>query len=117
MLIIVTCLLCALICVVGLLAVTRCIWIFPQSPIQQDTTNEGVPNECLKREVINLLPRRIFESGGLTIAAAATSESDKKAAAAADCMTCLAEFVDGERRSENYQDVVTCSTLNVLTRG
>ncbi|XP_021714091.1 RING-H2 finger protein ATL80-like [Chenopodium quinoa] len=98
MLIIITCILCALICVMGLMAVTHCVWPCPQLPTTRGNTVEVVPNKCLKREIIDSLPRKVFKSGSPIAAAdAATSENDK---AAAECVICLAEFVEGEEVRE-----------------
>lgn len=74
-------LLCALICVVGLIAVARCAWL------RRTTTAQSAPpptaNKGLKKKVLHSLPTLSYGS--------AVSRRF-----AADCAICLAEFVKGD---------------------
>ncbi|KAL2499205.1 RING-H2 finger protein ATL8 [Abeliophyllum distichum] len=79
-------LLCALICVLGLVAVARCAWIrrisgrnAPVLPSSQAVANKG-----LKKKVLKSLPK-------LTYAA-----NDDKIGKLSDCAICLSEFASGD---------------------
>ncbi|GFZ10554.1 RING/U-box superfamily protein [Actinidia rufa] len=76
-------LLCALICVLGLVAVARCAWI---RRISGRDTGRSAPqppaNKGLKKKVLHSLPK-------LTYAVDATVKFS-------DCAICLAEFVAGD---------------------
>lgn len=78
-------LLCALICVLGLVAVARCAWIrrisggvtFPGGSAPQTPANKG-----LKKKILRSLPKVAY--------------STDTAGNLADCAICLTEFVDGD---------------------
>ncbi|XP_042011743.1 RING-H2 finger protein ATL80-like [Salvia splendens] len=76
-------LLCALICVLGLVAVARCAWIrrlsAPPSHPRRSAANKG-----LKKKVLKALPKQTY------------GEDAEQAAKLSDCAICLAEFVAGE---------------------
>ncbi|XP_047978050.1 RING-H2 finger protein ATL80-like [Salvia hispanica] len=79
-------LLCALICVLGLVAVARCAWIrrlagrsAPPSQPRRSAANRGV-----KKKVLKSLPRATY------------GEDAEQAAKLSDCAICLAEFAAGE---------------------
>ncbi|KAK2988202.1 hypothetical protein RJ640_020684 [Escallonia rubra] len=76
-------LLCALICVLGLVAVARCAWIRRISGrITGLATNPPAANKGLKKKVLRSLPKLTF------------SEND--AGKFSDCAICLAEFMVGD---------------------
>lgn len=73
-----TILLCTLICVLGLVAVARCAWLWRISA----QTTDSPQNKALKKEVFNSLPKVVYtadEAGKLS-----------------DCAICLTEFVVGD---------------------
>ncbi|XAR58075.1 hypothetical protein NMG60_11026452 [Bertholletia excelsa] len=75
-------LLCALICVIGLLAVARCAWL------RRGGAGAGggsaAPNKGLKKKVLHSLPKFTYDS-------AATNTK-----LAGDCAICLTEYTDGD---------------------
>ncbi|PSS00367.1 RING-H2 finger protein [Actinidia chinensis var. chinensis] len=79
-------LICAMICVVGLIAVARCAWL------RRGTTAGGgraaAPNKGLKKKILQSLPKFTYDS-----AAAAASGKGKLGG---DCAICLAEYADGD---------------------
>lgn len=75
-------LLCALISVVGLIAVARCAWLRRRAPGQRSA------NKGLKKKILQSLPKYTYDS---SIAGARNG-----GAAASDCAICLAEYVDGD---------------------
>ncbi|CAN1127754.1 RING-H2 finger protein ATL80 [Linum perenne] len=73
-------LLCALICVLGLVAVVRCAWIRPSGtppPPRPSAANKGI-----KKKILRSLPKQTF--------------SADYAAKFSDCAICLAEFAVGD---------------------
>ncbi|KAL8231199.1 hypothetical protein R6Q57_000977 [Mikania cordata] len=80
-------LLCALICVFGLLAVARCTWIRRISGIAINGRTEhsltAPANKGLKKKVLNTLPK-------LTYSSETTAEK------LSDCAICLTEFTAGD---------------------
>ncbi|KAL3618396.1 RING-H2 finger protein atl80 [Castilleja foliolosa] len=77
-------LLCALICVLGLVAVARCSWIRRFSG--RTSTESGPPaaaNKGLKKKVLKSLPKQ-------------TVGEDEPAEKLSECAICLAEFAAGE---------------------
>ncbi|CAN0924281.1 RING-H2 finger protein ATL80 [Linum grandiflorum] len=80
-------LLCALICVLGLVAVARCAWIRRLSSSAagsrpQPTPNSSAANKGVKKKVLRSLPKETF--------------SPDYAAKFPDCAICLAEFAAGD---------------------
>lgn len=75
-------LLCALICVLGLVAVARCAWIRRFSSFAASATAPS-PNKGLKKKVLKALPSMTYRDDG----------SDQKLT---ECAICLAEFASGE---------------------
>ncbi|KAL8088500.1 RING-H2 finger protein ATL8-like [Apium graveolens] len=69
-------LLCGLICVLGLIAVARCVWIRRISDVLS-----GLPNKGLKKKILKTLPKLSY------------SETAGKFT---DCAICLTEFIDGD---------------------
>ncbi|KAG9136993.1 hypothetical protein Leryth_013838 [Lithospermum erythrorhizon] len=107
--IILAALLCALICVVGLLAVARCAWL--RRGLSGTGAGGGVgggggsriANKGLKKKVLNSLPKYTYSSD---IPTAETSTAEKSAVKSTvtekstvveeDCVICLTEYVDGD---------------------
>ncbi|XP_019172396.1 PREDICTED: RING-H2 finger protein ATL8-like [Ipomoea nil] len=82
-------LLCALICVVGLIAVARCAWL-RRGGGGENVRARGHPaaNKGLKKKVLQSLPKFVY-------GAAFVAENGGKQLAA-DCAICLAEYAEGE---------------------
>ncbi|KAL5557682.1 hypothetical protein UlMin_033893 [Ulmus minor] len=85
-------LLCALICVLGLVAVARCAWLRRLSNRNSSTSasasrpNPPPPNKGLKKKILRSLPKLPF-----------TAELASKFS---DCAICLAEFAVGDEIRE-----------------
>ncbi|KAL5713753.1 RING-H2 finger protein atl80 [Ranunculus cassubicifolius] len=76
-------LLCALICVVGLIAVARCAWLRRYTGGAMNHSNPPITaNKGLKKKILRSLPKLTFDG-----------ESNGKLA---DCAICLTEFVGGD---------------------
>ncbi|KAJ8772713.1 hypothetical protein K2173_027890 [Erythroxylum novogranatense] len=74
-------LLCALICVLGLIAVARCAWLRRFS-VSRAHAPTAASNKGLKKKILRSLPKQTF--------------SDDRAVKFSDCVICLAEFVAGD---------------------
>ncbi|KAL3830541.1 hypothetical protein ACJIZ3_019343 [Penstemon smallii] len=82
-LVILAALLCALICVLGLVAVARCAWIRRFSSAVDFTTRPPASaNKGLKKKVLKSIPKLIYD--------------DQASAKLSECPICLAEFVAGD---------------------
>ncbi|CAL1383620.1 unnamed protein product [Linum trigynum] len=85
-------LLCALICVLGLVAVARCAWIRRLSSSGPAAAAEGgrapaaasQANKGVKKKILRALPKQTF------------SPADDAAAKFTDCAICLVEFAAGD---------------------
>ncbi|KAH6782816.1 RING/U-box superfamily protein [Perilla frutescens var. hirtella] len=83
-------LLCALICVLGLVAVARCAWIRRLSgrasaaPAQSAVPRRSAANRGLKKKVLKSLPKLTY------------GEDEEQAGKLSDCAICLAEFAAGD---------------------
>ncbi|XAR64279.1 hypothetical protein NMG60_11024555 [Bertholletia excelsa] len=83
--IILAALLCALICVLGLVAVGCCVWIrrrISGGEIGRSAPPQPPANKGLKKKILNSLPKLIY-----------TAENSAKFS---DCLICLMEFVAGD---------------------
>lgn len=78
-------LLCALICMVGLIAVARCAWLRRGSN-GGGAGNQASANRGLKKKILQSLPKFTYRASG----------SGGEGKFAAECAICLAEFLDGE---------------------
>ncbi|XP_057743303.1 RING-H2 finger protein ATL8-like [Arachis stenosperma] len=91
-------LLCALICVVGLIAVARCAWL-RRVPVAGTgaSPHQALANRGLKKKVLNSLPKFTYVDGD---AAGAGNGADagvrRKWTASSECSICLAEFAAGD---------------------
>lgn len=85
-------LLCALICVVGLIAVARCAWLRRGGAAAGEnggrTRGHPAANKGLKKKVLQSLPKFVYGP-------AFVAENCGKQFAV-DCAICLAEYVDGD---------------------
>ncbi|KAF3440894.1 hypothetical protein FNV43_RR19180 [Rhamnella rubrinervis] len=81
-------LLCALICVVGLIAVARCAWLRRGSvgAIGARSPGQASANKGLKKKVLQSLPKCTYSKS------AAATESKM----ATECAICLGDFAEGE---------------------
>ncbi|KAI3465476.1 hypothetical protein Pfo_022139 [Paulownia fortunei] len=82
-------LLCALICVLGLVAVARCAWIRrisgrTSTPTPSTAPRRSAANKGLKKKVLKSLPKLTY------------GEDKDQAEKLSDCAICLAEFAAGE---------------------
>ncbi|KAF7829072.1 RING-H2 finger protein ATL8 [Senna tora] len=77
-------LLCALICVVGLIAVARCAWLRRGTGAGGSPT-QALANKGLKKKVLQSLPKFTYVNG-----------NPHKWVATSECAICLAEFADGD---------------------
>ncbi|XP_051118021.1 RING-H2 finger protein ATL8-like [Andrographis paniculata] len=82
--VILTALLCALICVLGLLVVARCAWIRRMAGAHDAAA--AAANRGVKKKVLNSLPKLTY--GG--------EDGEHAAAKLSDCAICLGDFVAGE---------------------
>ncbi|KAK4347559.1 hypothetical protein RND71_033898 [Anisodus tanguticus] len=80
-------LLCALICVVGLIAVARCAWLRRGTGVGGNGGGQPSVNKGLKKKVLQSLPKFTYDpSSTANIAPPFTAE----------CAICLAEYVVGD---------------------
>ncbi|KAK4492954.1 hypothetical protein RD792_000281 [Penstemon davidsonii] len=81
-------LLCALICVLGLVAVARCSWIRRLSSAASGLRNPRAPsaNKGVKKKVLKSLPSFTYGAG----------DNNEQTAKLFECPICLAEFAAGE---------------------
>ncbi len=84
-------LLCALICVVGLIAVARCAWLRRGSGISgggsgSRSPTRGLANKGLKKKVLQSLPKYTYGSTKLGVVGGG-----------AECAICLGDFGDGDQ--------------------
>ncbi|XAR73666.1 hypothetical protein NMG60_11007712 [Bertholletia excelsa] len=84
-------LLCALICVVGLIAVARCAWLRRGSA--GGGAPAAAPNKGLKKKILQSLPKFTYDS---SVAANAKLGGVECALAGVECAICLAEYADGD---------------------
>ncbi|KAI3717088.1 hypothetical protein L1987_68442 [Smallanthus sonchifolius] len=80
-------LLCGLVCVVGLITVAHCAWIRRRSIANRITPGLPSPNKGIEKKFIAALPKFAYDP--------AKEETGGKLASA-DCVICLAEYVDGD---------------------
>ncbi|KAL3525154.1 hypothetical protein ACH5RR_013526 [Cinchona calisaya] len=78
-------LLCALICVVGLIAVARCAWLRRGNG---GAPRQRSPNKGLRKNILHSLPKYTYDSS--------STVSGDGNVTPADCAICLAEYVDGD---------------------
>lgn len=83
-------LLCALICVVGLIAVARCAWLRRggggdggDAPNGRRSSHQSSAKKGLKKKFVEALPKYTYDSA-------------KDAKLTGDCAICLAEYVNGD---------------------
>lgn len=84
-------LLCALICVVGLVAIARCNWVRRGTNVNGRPAGQTPANRGLKKKFLQALPKYTYDSSSIEKKAI-----DGATESAADCAICLAEYVDGE---------------------
>ncbi|KAK7252616.1 hypothetical protein RIF29_36696 [Crotalaria pallida] len=77
-------LLCALICVVGLIAVARCAWL-RRGPGAGNSPAQALANKGLKKKVLQSLPKFAY-----------AESNPSKWLATPECAICLSEFVGGD---------------------
>ena len=88
-------LLCALICVVGLIAVARCAWLrrSPAAGVAGTSPRQALANRGLKKKVLNSLPKFTYVAGD---GAGAGAGDRSKWMASSECAICLTEFAAGD---------------------
>ncbi|KAI4314669.1 hypothetical protein L6164_027557 [Bauhinia variegata] len=77
-------LLCALICVVGLIAVARCAWL-RRGAVPGASPRQALANKGLKKKVLQSLPKFTY-----------IDSSSSKWVATLECAICLSEFAEGD---------------------
>ncbi|XP_057776307.1 RING-H2 finger protein ATL80-like [Salvia miltiorrhiza] len=83
--VIIAALLCALICVLGLVAVSRCSWIRRLAGRYPASSPATASSKGLKKKVLKSLPKLTYGQG-----------NELEAAKLHDCAICLAEFAAGD---------------------
>ncbi|XP_071735343.1 RING-H2 finger protein ATL8-like [Rutidosis leptorrhynchoides] len=83
-------LLCALICVLGLISVARCAWL-RRGSTATTRRNPSLPtaNKGIKKKIVEALPKFVYEKEK-------HSGEDTGKLAAVDCAICLSEYADGD---------------------
>lgn len=80
-------LLCALVCVIGLIVVARCAWL------RRRSIGNGIPNthpsanKGIKKKVVEALPKFAYDSG---------KQDTGGKLSTGDCAICLTEYVNGD---------------------
>ncbi|KAK4368231.1 hypothetical protein RND71_012023 [Anisodus tanguticus] len=80
-------LLCALICVVGLIAVARCAWLRRGTGAGGNGGGQPLANKGLKKKVLQSLPKFTYDP---------SSTANSAPPFTAECAICLAEYVVGD---------------------
>ncbi|CAN8229286.1 unnamed protein product [Cochlearia groenlandica] len=96
MVVILSALLCAIICVAGLAAVARCAWLRRLTGVNSAAVNETPPppNKGLKKKALQSLPKSTFTA--VAAAKDSPSSSSDDGDSSTECTICLTEFLDGE---------------------
>lgn len=81
-------LLCALICVVGLIAVVRCAWLRRSSSVGRESS--AAANKGVKKKVLESFPKFTYNN----------NNCGGEAKQVEECAICLAEFVNGDEIRE-----------------
>lgn len=79
-------LLCALVCIVGLIVVARCAWLRRRS-IANRTHGQPPPDKGIKKKFVEALPKFSYDS---------SKQENGGKLAAGECAICLAEYGDGD---------------------
>ncbi|CAN6984664.1 unnamed protein product [Brassica rapa subsp. trilocularis] len=91
MIVILSALLCALICVAGLAAVARCACLRRLVGVNSSAVGESPPpNKGLKKKALQSLPKSTFTAADSPSSSAGDGDSST------ECAICLTEFTDGE---------------------
>ncbi|XP_024976306.1 RING-H2 finger protein ATL8-like [Cynara cardunculus var. scolymus] len=87
-------LLCALICVLGLIAVARCAWLRRGSSTAEDRRNPGqtTANKGIKKKIVEALPKFVYD---LSKEEGSDGGNCEKLSSS-ECAICLAEYTDGD---------------------
>ncbi|ESQ53551.1 hypothetical protein EUTSA_v10027339mg [Eutrema salsugineum] len=95
MVVILSALLCALVCVAGLAAVARCAWIRRLAGVNSSAVGESPPpNKGLKKKALQSLPKSTFTAVTSAVDSPCSSSGDGDSST--ECAICLTEFADGE---------------------
>ncbi|KAK1439256.1 hypothetical protein QVD17_05072 [Tagetes erecta] len=79
-------LLCALVCIVGLIVVARCAWLRRRS-IANRTPGQQFANKGIKKKFVEAIPKFAYDSA---------KEDNGGKLSSGDCAICLAEYVNGD---------------------
>ncbi|XP_018477993.1 probable E3 ubiquitin-protein ligase ATL45 [Raphanus sativus] len=93
MVVILSALLCALICVAGLAAIARCAWLRRLTGVNSAAVGESPPppSKGLKKKALQSLPKSTFVA-----ADSPGSSTGGDGDSTTECAICLTEFTDGE---------------------
>ncbi|KAM0055192.1 putative transcription factor C2H2 family [Helianthus debilis subsp. tardiflorus] len=82
---IVAALLCALVCVVGLIAVAHCAWLRRRAMATGHASSAAAANKGIEKKYVDTIPKFPYDSS----AKKANNNND-------DCVICLVEYADGD---------------------
>ncbi|KAM0055186.1 putative transcription factor C2H2 family [Helianthus debilis subsp. tardiflorus] len=80
-------LLCALVCVVGLIAVAYCTWLQRRSMANWTPDQPSSANKGIEKKFIEALPKFSFDSA---------KEENEQKVSSGECVICLVEYADGD---------------------
>ncbi|KAI3813682.1 hypothetical protein L1987_18411 [Smallanthus sonchifolius] len=80
-------LLCALVCIIGLIVVARCSWLRRRS-IANRTPGQPSANKGIKKKFVEALPKFAYDS--------AKEDNGGGKLSSGDCAICLTEYADGD---------------------
>ncbi|XP_010446920.1 PREDICTED: probable E3 ubiquitin-protein ligase ATL45 [Camelina sativa] len=95
MVVILSALLCALICVAGLAAVARCAWLRRLTGVSSAATGESPPppNKGLKKKALQALPKSTYTASTEDLPCSSGGDGDDSST---ECAICITEFAEGE---------------------
>nr|XP_043607092.1 RING-H2 finger protein ATL8-like isoform X2 [Erigeron canadensis] len=83
-------LLCALVCIIGLIVVARCAWLRRRSIANRTLNNQPSANKGIKKKHVDSIPKFAYSSSY------GTELVGGRKLSSADCAICLAEYADGD---------------------
>ncbi|GJV94025.1 RING-H2 finger protein ATL8-like protein [Tanacetum coccineum] len=80
-------LLCAIVCIVGVIVVARCAWL-RRGSVASETPRQPSGNKGIKKKLVDALPKYAYGSNKAADTGGKLSSSD--------CAICLAEYIQGD---------------------